>query len=91
MQFDGHQLYTIGNDWVFDLTEFIGYKVIKKNGHVSSYEKAFSVEKNINNTDFKFSRDIKVPAGVVRKVREIITNYYKEAMLDVNHGTRSTN
>ena len=40
--FDGHQMYKIGNDWVFNLTEFIGYKVKvdKNNGTVLSYKKA---------------------------------------------------
>ena len=52
--FDGHRLFKIGNNWVFDLTEFIGYKVTQEDGVIKTYEKAFTVTKSNSDNSLSF-------------------------------------
>lgn len=78
--FNGHKLYKIGKEWVFDLTEFIGYKVVHENGIVKSYEKAFTVIKS-NDDTFKFNKKKPTPVGVMRKSDIIIRDYMREALV----------
>lgn len=81
--FNGHQLYIIGEEWVFDLTEFIGYKVKKNGDNIESFNKAFSIVKSPDHSDFHFKREETIPLGVMRKSKNIIENYLKEAMINV--------
>ncbi len=80
--FDGHKMYKIGNDWVFNLTEFIGYKlkVDKNDGTVISYTKAFKLTKTPDG--YSYDKYMSVPVGVLRKAIKIVENYQKEAFLD---------
>lgn len=79
--FTGHQLYKIDNDWVFNLTEFKGYKVKidKSTGKVVGYQLAYILE---GSTGFySFHKEIEVPLSILRKTVEIVDNYTKEALL----------
>lgn len=81
--FDGHRLYKIGDEWVFDLTEFIGYKVIQNGDRVESFERAYTVKKNKDRKDYEFKKLLTVPVGVMRKTTTIIKDYLSEALIDV--------
>lgn len=76
--FDGHRLFKIGNNWVFDLTEFIGYKVTQEDGVIKTYEKAFTVTKSNSDNSLSFKKKTLIPAGVMRKSDLIIRNYLKK-------------
>lgn len=83
MNFDGHQIYKIGNDWVFDITEYIGYRVLKDDcGQVTSYDKAFYLEKSNNGKKTKFIQCLDVPVGVMRKAAKIVDIYCREAFIN---------
>ena len=79
--FNGHQLYTIGEEWVFDLTEFIGYRIKIKNSKVQSYERVFTVKRD-KSYGYKFDKQTAIPLGVMRKSRMIIENYMRDALID---------
>lgn len=81
--YDGHQFIKIyGDEWVFDITEFLGYKVVldKDEKTVKDYKLAFTVlgyDKEII-----FEKHIRVPAKVLKATVDIIYKYRKEAYLD---------
>lgn len=79
--FEGHQLYKIGNGWVFDLTEFIGYKV-KLDGmdKVVGYQRAFKITKTSDG--YMHNKYISVPSGIIRKSLAVVKNYKREAFLE---------
>mgnify|MGYP000941603742 CR=1 FL=1 len=79
--FEGHQLYKIDDEWVFNLTEFTGYRVNvnKEDNTVISYDKAFRLIKTLN--DYSYDKYMSVPIGVLRKSINIVENYQKEAFL----------
>lgn len=77
--FEGHKLYKINKDWVFDLTEFVGYKVFWKNGRISEVRKMFSVEQYGNR--FVFYKYGNVPLKVLKNTEKIIDHYYREAYM----------
>lgn len=79
--FEGHIIYKIGNDWIFDLTEFIGYRVYVNEGEVENFTKAFTVTKSADG-DYLFEKIIEIPVGVMRKTTKIIENYIREAMIN---------
>lgn len=82
VSFEGHKLCKIDREWVFDLTEFTGYKVDVENGKVKGIQRAFTVTRNDNDGTYQFNRLIKeVNLGVLRKSKHIIENYFKEALL----------
>lgn len=69
--YDGHQFLKIDNTWVFDLTEYKGYKVKVKDNIVSEYTKAFrAIETEDNNV--YFDKFIEVPLIILKKVIKII-------------------
>lgn len=80
--YEGHQFMKICNDnWVFDITEFIGYKVMldKDKKTVKSYKMAFTaidMDKQII-----FEKHIGVPAKVLKETVDIIKKYEKEAFV----------
>lgn len=82
MVFDGHRLYKIGNHWVFDLTEFVGYKVKWKDDEIESFSKAFTVTKSSDNKTYEFSKIETIPVGIMKKAKKIIEEYLKEAMIN---------
>lgn len=81
--YDGHQFVKICDDtWVFDITEFIGYKVIldKYKKQVKSYKQAFTaidMDKQII-----FEKHIGVPAKVLKETVNVIEKYEKEAFVN---------
>lgn len=81
--YGGHQFIKIcGDEWVFDITEFLGYKVVleKDKKTVKDYKLAFTVlgyEKEI-----VFEKHTRVPAKVLKETVDIIKKYRKEAYLD---------
>lgn len=79
--FNGHQLYTLGDEWVFDLTEFIGYKVTKQGEKVQKIERAFSVSKSNDHQTYNFTKYFNIPLGIMRKARDIIEKYLIDALI----------
>lgn len=76
--FVGHNFIKLLNDnWVFDFTEYIGYKVeLDKNGKVKEYTEAFraiTVDKKID-----FIKSISVPVKVLREAQKQIEKYQDE-------------
>lgn len=76
--FKGHQFIKLTNEnWVLDLTEYIGYKVkLNKNGSVNGYKEAFSATLIGNEVIFeKFTR---VPLKVLREASNQIRIFNDE-------------
>lgn len=75
MNLKGHVLYRIGDEWLFDVTDCIGYRVYKnKNGNtVQKYEIAFKI--NINNDTYDIRYRISTPFGVARKAINLLRKY----------------
>jgi len=69
--FDGHHFVKIDDDWVFDLTDFKGYKVYKHEGTLE-YELAYTIS-NTNNI-FIHNTFIDTPLHVLRRTQKIINN-----------------
>ncbi len=83
MEFKGHTLYKIDNNWVFDLTTFIGYKVdLNDSGDVKRYQKAFIAVFKKENYSYTFDKIIHVPIRVLRRVINVIQAYRREALLE---------
>lgn len=80
--YEGHQFIKVCNDnWVFDITEFIGYKVqlSRDKKTVKGYKKAFTaidMDKQII-----FEKHMGVPAKVLKETVDVIEKYEKEAFL----------
>lgn len=76
--FKGHQfIKLLSNDWVFDLTEYQGYKVkLDDNNKVVSYKEAFSVE--VVGDEIIFSKTTRVPLKVLREASNQIRKYESE-------------
>lgn len=81
MIFDGHKMYKIGNEWVFNITECTGYKVYIEDGQVQSFMKAFKVNRSKDGGHYTFERYMDVPAGVLRRATAIIDKYLREALV----------
>lgn len=89
MDFKGHDMYKIGDAWVFDLTLCTGYlvNINKEDGKdaIVSYTPGFNIkykiEANKQGCDVEYL-GIEVPFGVVRKACNIVNIYYREAGLD---------
>lgn len=74
--FQGHELIRLGTEWVFDLTEFEGYRRVKK-GNTENLIKSYSVIRGKDN-EIKFEKMTEVPAGILRKTKKVVDNYFKE-------------
>jgi hypothetical protein len=76
--FKGHQFVKLVNEnWVLDLTEFIGYKVkLNSNGEVQSYREAFKA--NYMGTSVEYDRYTKVPVKILKEATNEILNYVKD-------------
>lgn len=83
MSFEGHQIFKVNKHWIFDLTEFIGYKVhLNKSGEPIKFDKAFRVLDEDKDCNFNYAKYVdKIPVGVLRKTEELIKKYYKETYL----------
>ena len=85
---DGHQFIKVcGDTWVFDITEFLGYKVVlaKDKKTVKEFKLAFtamSYDKQI-----VFEKQIGVPAKILKETANIIEKYEKEAFINVESDT----
>ena len=73
--FKGHQFCISNEDFVFDLTDFIGYKTIKsKDGNIAGYEKAYKAMIDTDrNIEYVKYRDI--PSDLTDKTNSIIRDY----------------
>jgi len=80
--YEGHHFIKLcDGEWVFDITEFLGYKVVldKDKKTVKDYKLAFTV---VNyNKQIQFEKHIRVPAKVLKSTVEVIEQYEKEALL----------
>lgn len=73
--FKGHQFVKLVNDnWVLDLTEYIGYKVkVNDKREVESYRKAFEVTHDVD--DLVFEKFIRVPIKVLKEASATIREH----------------
>lgn len=76
--FKGHQFIKLLNDnWVFDLTEYQGYKVkLDSANEVVSYKKAFDAE--VIEDEIIFNKFTRVPMKVLKEASNQIRIYEKE-------------
>lgn len=76
--FIGHNFTKLINDnWVFDFTEYVGYKVeLDKNGKVKEYTEAFRAITVDNKIDF--IKSISVPIKVLKEAQIQIEKYQNE-------------
>lgn len=79
MSFKGHQFYRIGKEWVFDLTDFKGYKVEMNGDQVVRYYTAFIVKDDEGR--YSFMSTIYTPIDVMKRVENIVETYKKEALM----------
>lgn len=83
MEFEGHELYKIDKNWLFDLTTFIGYHVrLDDTGNVTNYSKAFIASYKDDTKSYSFDKYMDIPTRIMRKAVNIIQNYRKEALLE---------
>ena len=80
--FKGHTIYIINKNWIFDLTEFTGYKVLEvsDNGEILDVQMAFRIEP-VGET-YVFNKYMSVPVDVVRRSKKIVSEYRKEVYLE---------
>lgn len=76
--FQGHQFIRLVSDnWVLDLTEFIGYKVkLNDNQEVQSYKEAFKA--TAVGDGVEFDKYIKVPLKILKEATNQILDYLKD-------------
>ena len=80
--YEGHHFVKICNEqWVFDITEFIGYKVVleKDKKTIKEFKPAFTVIKD--HTQYIFEKHISVPVRVLKESLSVIEKYEKEAFI----------
>lgn len=73
--FQGHQFVKLVNDnWVLDLTEYVGYKVkTNDNREVESYKQAFQA--NVVGEEIIFEKFTRVPLKILREASNFIRDY----------------
>ena len=76
--FEGHQFIKLLNDnWVLDITEFIGYKVkLGDNREVMSYKEAFPA--TVADNEVSFDKNIRVPIKVLKEAANIVLKYQQD-------------
>ena len=79
--FEGHQFIILSSrEWVFDITEFRGYKVeLDKHGIVNKATLAFIVKEDGDN--ILFDKLINVPVKVLKETKAEILNYRVSAFV----------
>ena len=82
--FKGHQFIQLVNEnWVFDLTEFVGYKVkLNNEGEVVSYKEAFQVL--TVSDEIIFDKHIRVPLKILKEASNQIKLYWEETGVNVD-------
>jgi len=83
--FKGHQFVKIYNDnWVFDVTEYKGYKVkLGSNGEIQDYREAYRAL--INNNELTFEKYMVVPIKVLKETVNFIKAYNKEICVEYEY------
>ena len=73
--FRGHQFVKLINDnWVLDLTEYIGYKVkVNENLEVESYRQAFQAM--VIGEEIIFEKFTRVPIKILKEAASFIKDY----------------
>ncbi|MBR1455201.1 MAG: hypothetical protein IJ593_11275 [Lachnospiraceae bacterium] len=78
MNFDGHELYKINNNWLFDLTTLTCYRVYFKNNKIYKAEVIFTVEESDNFINYKINKNVSsIPIGVMRKALNLVKLRHK--------------
>ena len=80
--FQGHQFIKLLNEnWVLDLTEYIGYKVkLDENMNVDSYKQAFQA--TAIEDEIMFEKFTRVPIKVLKEAANVIRCYQNDEDLD---------
>lgn len=72
--FKGHKFVKLaGNNWILDLTEFIGYQVSTNKDSIE-YRKAFKANMKSDNM-VSFEKYTGVPIKVLRETDQVISGY----------------
>lgn len=81
--FKGHTtIYLLNDNWFFDMTEFICYKVDRlDNGDIKSYKEAFRVR--IENNIITFDKNIRIPLKILKEAKKQVTDYYKKTGVNI--------
>ena len=76
--FQGHQFIKLLNDnWVLDLTEFVGYKVTLDNdGNVKKYKETFQII--LDTEDIIFEKSGRVPLKVLKEAAIQVRKHIEE-------------
>jgi hypothetical protein len=75
MSMEGHELVIIEKEWLFDLTEFVGYKIKPAVNDNESliYTKAFEIKDGEGFIGrLKVTKFIDIPLKVIRRSKELI-------------------
>lgn len=82
--FKGHHFIKLVNEnWVFDLTEFVGYKVkVDNDGNVSSYREAFQAL--TVGDEIIFNKFTRVPLKILKEASKQIRDYMDETEDNIN-------
>lgn len=82
--FKGHQFIKLVNEnWVLDLTEYVGYKVkLNDNKEVDSYKEAFQVI--TIGEEIMFDKKIRVPLKILKEASNQIRYYQDDTEVDIN-------
>ncbi|MEM4385945.1 MAG: hypothetical protein QXD03_05300 [Candidatus Anstonellales archaeon] len=80
--FDGHKVIIIDNEWMLDVTEFIGYKIdYDDEGKIKSAIKAYTISIDRENNKIEFKRHIKVPTKIIMRSAGIIYKDLQDALI----------
>lgn len=84
MYYGHHFIKVCGDTWVFDITEFLGYKVVlnKDKQTVKEFKLAFTATSY--NKQIVFEKHIGVPAKILKETVNIIENYEREAFVNID-------
>lgn len=76
--FQGHQFVKLLNEnWVFDLTEYIGYKVnVNEQKEVTSYKQAFQA--SYMGEEIVFEKFTRVPIKILKEAANVIRAYEED-------------
>lgn len=79
--FKGHQLVKLVNDhWVFDITDYTGYKVsINKSGEATSYKEAFRAYRD--DDEICIEKTIPVPIKIIKETMIVINSIEEKALV----------
>lgn len=79
MLFKGHKFVKLVNDnWVLDLTDFMGYKVEtdNNNGSVVGYTQAFKIMEH--NGAIEIDKYIRIPIKILKEASNQVSAYLKD-------------